>query len=144
MILFTDKGPSIVDITEGRYCNVHISIMRNHFKTLSAYVQKFFVALRMIHACNPTGGKDDNIKFFQWLFRFKLGETNKMAYDYKDFEKIKWMAKKSWIVLRYHPKLMYNATMAEGATLNGSNSKYNLSSPSHDVQNSTSFQQSPI
>lgn len=62
-------------------------------------------------------------------------ETKKLDYDYKDFEKVKWMAYKACIVLQDHQKWMENATMTEGKTKNWITLKDLSSSASNDVPN---------
>lgn len=138
---FKEKGPSIADAPEGIVGKRPIAGMRNHFNTLSAGVQNVSVALRMFHACYPTGVNDLNLLSME--IAIHVGEMKKMDYDYKDLEKIKWMPYNAWIVLRDHPKWMDNDIMSECSKLNESALKYLYYSVSNDVSHSTSFQQSP-
>lgn len=75
---FTEKGPSIADKPEVRYGNRPIASTRNHLYILSAEVQKFRVALRMIRACNHTGVNDN--KIVSMVIAIHDGETKKLEY----------------------------------------------------------------
>lgn len=99
---FGEKGPPASKVQDGRYGNRPIISLRNHFASMSAEIQKFYVALRRVRASNPTGVNEDDIA--SMAVAIHMGKTNKMDYEFKEYCKDNWVMYKAWMVLRQHPK----------------------------------------
>ena len=69
-------------------------------------IQKFHKAIRLVDVCNPSGVSLD--QQLSMAVAIHLGKTNKMDYDYKDFDKKKWKLYEAYLVLRKLPKFAYN------------------------------------
>lgn len=99
---FTEKGPAQHLVPDGKYGNRSGPSIKQHFTDMSAEVQKFFVSLGKVRACNPTGVGDEEV--LSMAVAVHLEHTNRMDYDYKNFDKDQWLYYRAWKVLRHHPK----------------------------------------
>lgn len=120
---FIEKGPQPPAVPDGKYGNRPVMSCKAHFSDLSADVQKFAVALRKVHASNPTGVNEDNV--LSMAVAIHLGKTTMMEYKYKDYLKDNWISFKAWNVLHCHPKWQVNSPSQES---DGSVNRLNTSS----------------
>ena len=74
-------------------------------------IQKFHKAIRIVDVCNPTGVSAE--QQLSMAVAIHLGKTNKMDYEFKDFDKKKWKLYDAYLVLRKLPKFAYNARVTE-------------------------------
>lgn len=65
-------------------------------------VNKFNESLRLIQASHPTGVNEDNI--LSMAIALHLGKTNRMHYDFINYEHTSWPNYLAWKILRVAPK----------------------------------------
>lgn len=98
---FIENGPS-PPVPDGRYGNRNAASCKSHFDAISADAQKFYVSLRKVRACSPTGVTEDNI--ISMAVAIHVGKCIMMEYGNKDFDKDTWSVNRAWKVLSTRPK----------------------------------------
>lgn len=79
---FIEKGPPAATVPDGRYGFRTVASCKAHFDVISADAQKFFVSLRKLRACSPTGVSEDSIT--SMAVAVHTGATKVMDYEQKD------------------------------------------------------------
>ncbi|PXF45805.1 hypothetical protein BWQ96_04417 [Gracilariopsis chorda] len=86
---FIEKGPEQQLVAEGKYGYRIVAIIKQHFSEMSTDVQKFFISLGIVRACNPTRFGEEEVA--SMAVSIPIEHTNRMNYDYKNFENDTWV-----------------------------------------------------